>query len=226
MSNYVEVFAIVEGKTEKIFVQSVLAPYLAMNQIYMHATELSKPGQKGGAVTFSRVIRDVGRYLKQRSDTFVTTFFDYYGASDWPDLATAAGKQAPKDIAAVLNDAARREVIRHFSPYRAKSRFIPYMAVHEFEALLFSDSEILASQLHSKKSAIDAVLMKYGEPEAINNSLDTAPSKRLNTLVENGAFKKITTGIPIAERIGVDSMRAACPVFNAWVTAVEGISPL
>ena len=38
MSDYVEVIAIVEGKTEQIFVEKLLAPYLAVKNVYMTAT--------------------------------------------------------------------------------------------------------------------------------------------------------------------------------------------
>lgn len=54
MNNFIEVIVIVEGKTEQIFIETVLAPYLAPKNIFMTATQISKPGQKGGDVKFSR----------------------------------------------------------------------------------------------------------------------------------------------------------------------------
>ncbi len=113
MSNYIEVIVIVEGKTEQIFVESILAPYLGYNgheadlvlaqiclttnlkinligyvlfhikNIGMKATQVSKPGQKGGDVRFSRVKKDLRNHLKQRSDTYISTFVDYYGIKEW-----------------------------------------------------------------------------------------------------------------------------------------------
>ena len=47
MSDYIEVIAIVEGKTEQIFIESILAPYLGYKGIGIRATQVSKPGQKG-----------------------------------------------------------------------------------------------------------------------------------------------------------------------------------
>ena len=82
MSDYIEVIAIVEGKTEQVFVESVLQPYLAQQNIFISATQVSKPGQKGGDVRFSRVSRDIERHLKQRPDTYVTTLVDYYGIKE------------------------------------------------------------------------------------------------------------------------------------------------
>ena len=46
MSKYIEVIAIVEGKTEQVFIQRVLAPYLGYKNIGMRVAQVSKPGQK------------------------------------------------------------------------------------------------------------------------------------------------------------------------------------
>ena len=55
MSSYVEVVVIVEGLTEKIFINDVLPPYLAVKNIFMTPIIISKPGQKGGDVRFARI---------------------------------------------------------------------------------------------------------------------------------------------------------------------------
>ena len=92
--------------------------------------------------------------------------------------------------------------------------------IHEFEALLFSDSAILARRLGVDKKHVDKTLEKFsGKPEMINNSRDTAPSKRLQAWMP--AYKKTITGIPIAEEIGIDKMRLAAPLFDAWLKSLE-----
>jgi Domain of unknown function (DUF4276) len=68
MSNYINVVAIVEGKTEQIFIEQILKPYLAEKMIFMSATQVTKPGQKGGDVRFSRIKKDLELHLKQRQD--------------------------------------------------------------------------------------------------------------------------------------------------------------
>ena len=96
------------------------------------------------------------------------------------------------------------------------------MAVHEFETLLFSDSAILAQELGVERTVVDEVLNQFdGRPESINNSFETAPSKRLEGWKEN--YKKTVDGIAIAEKIGLQSMRAKCPLFNAWLSAIEAL---
>ena len=83
MSSYVEVMAIVEGRTEQIFIEQLLASYLGNKGISIRATQVSKPGQKGGDVTYERIERDVIKHLKQRQGTIVTTFIDYYRFRKW-----------------------------------------------------------------------------------------------------------------------------------------------
>jgi len=226
MSDYIEVMVIVEGKTEEIFIESIVIPYLAKKNIFMHATQISKPGQKGGDVRFSRAVRDLETHLKQRSDTYVTTFIDYYGTKEWPGYDDVRTVRIPSRIAKIINDATKAKVIESFAEQRAAERFIPFIAVHEFEALLFSNTEILSKQLGIKISQIEEVLTTCGEPEAINNSPQTAPSKRLDLWSKGGKFPKTTTGIAVAKEIGIKQIRQKCPVFNSWLEKLEKLKPL
>lgn len=52
MSN-VTIYAVVEGLTEKTFIDIILAPYLVAKNITIIATIIKKPGQRGGDVKFS-----------------------------------------------------------------------------------------------------------------------------------------------------------------------------
>lgn len=223
MSDFIEVIAIVEGKTEQIFIERILAPYLAERMIFITATQVSKPGQKGGDVRFNRVCRDIGLHLKQRADTYITTLVDFYGVTEWPGIDELANHLSPEQIAAHLNASARQQVNELYAEQRAIQRFIPYIAIHEFEALLFSDSDILAEELGVPADAIAKVIINCGGPETINNSPETAPSKRLNRWSADGKFAKTTQGIAIAQRIGITRMRAQCPLFDAWIAQFEAL---
>ena len=59
--------------------------------------------------------------------------------------------------------------------------------------------------------------------EVINNSPETAPSKRLDKWSKNGEFPKTTTGIAIARSIGIPQMREKCPLFNSWLERFESL---
>jgi hypothetical protein len=220
MNSVVEVIVIVEGKTEQTFVEKLLVPYLAGKGIILRATQVSKPGQRGGAIRFERVRRDIGNHLKQRRDTFVSTIVDYYGTTEWPGLDNIPANSTPEQIAEILNEAAKHEIIIAFPDRNPERRFIPYMAIHEFEALLFSDSAILADELGFSRALADNALTECGRPEAINNSRETAPSHRLDKW-SNGRYAKTTVGIGIAEKIGIEKMRGQCPLFDTWVKSLE-----
>ena len=85
MNRPVEVVALVEGPTEKIFIQDLLCPYLAQTEVYITPIILTKPGQKGGDVRFSRARNDIEHHLKQRRETWLTLLVDYFGIKgDWP----------------------------------------------------------------------------------------------------------------------------------------------
>ncbi len=223
MSKYINVIAIVEGKTEQIFIESILEQYLGPKNIGIHATQLSKPGQKGGDVRFSRFKRDLGAHLKQRPDTYITTFIDYYGTKEWPGLELVSPQALPAQIAKTINEATKTQVVSLFSEQQAERRFIPFVAVHEFEALLFSDAGTLARQLGIDESKVVTVLSECGSPEAINNNPLTAPSKRLDAWSANGKFLKTTMGVTIAKEIGIEKIRNECPLFNEWLKNFEAI---
>lgn len=98
--------------------------------------------------------------------------------------------------------------------------------MHEFEALLFSDIEQFQYVLDGWNAASRAALLdvsrQFATPEDINDSPQTAPSKRILNIFEPGTYSKTEHGPLIAEEIGVDQIRAKCPQFNGWVQHLQG----
>lgn len=222
MNEYVDIVVLVEGPTEQKFIKEILAPYLVRKSIFMTPIVISKSGQKGGDIRFERVKNDIGLHLKQRQDTFLTLFVDFYGTkADWPGLAEAKGQASAQKKAEFFNLATKEKIDDLYRNFQTDRRFIPYVSMHEFEALLFCQPEILAKQLSIKLSAIEKILTECGVPEEINDSYDTAPSRRLEKLYKG--FKKTTNGIMIAKEIGIDGMRQACSLFDAWLLTIENL---
>jgi hypothetical protein len=62
-------------------------------------------------------------------------------------------------------------------------RFIPYIQLHEFEGLLFTDINVFRKNFMSHefrdRSGFEGIFDQYANPEDINDSTTTAPSKRL-----------------------------------------------
>ena len=225
MSEAREAIVLVEGLTEKFFVEAMLVPVLAEKGTFLTPIVISKPGQKGGDVRFARVRNDIELHLKQRRDTFVTLFVDYYGLRpDWPGLDEAKATSTPKQKADAVNTATKEVVVQLYRASRAEARFIPFVAMHEFEALLFSEPQILADALGVKAPVIEKILLECKEPENINDSPKTAPSKRIQAL--SAGFIKTTTGIRIARDIGLARIRERCPLFDVWLHELEHLQEI
>jgi hypothetical protein len=220
--NNAEVMVLVEGQTEKNFIQSLLEPYFANQGIYLFPTLLSKPGQKGGNVCFSRAKIDIGNHLKQRANTYITLMVDYYGiGKDWPGFRESKRQATHYKKAEVMNRETAKQVQTLFPELNRGCRFIPYVSMHEIEALYFSDPVILAKEMNIDQTEIESILSECGEPEAINDNIETAPSKRLERLYSK--FKKTTTGTDIAKAISIPQMRKCCRLFNEWVSKIENL---
>ena len=68
-----------------------------------------------------------------------------------------------------------------------------------------------------------ALRAQFPTPEQINDNSDTAPSKRIAGVVLR--YNKRVHGPLLAEMIGMDTIRAECPRFNAWITRLEALNP-
>lgn len=218
--NNVEVYIVVEGQTEQIFVRDILAPEMAYKGIYLQPTQIGKPGQKGGDIRFERAQADIGKFLWQRPNTYITTMFDYYRLeSGWPGKERTLGKHTSVEKATRIEDATFTRIKELFPDHNVEGRFIPYIEMYEFEALLFSDASILAGRLNVKTSKIEDILKECREPEEIDDGPNTSPSKRLISI--DNSYRKSAMGKTISEAIGIQTIRQKCPHFNNWISKIE-----
>jgi hypothetical protein len=100
---------------------------------------------------------------------------------------------------------------------------MPYVQMHEFEALLFSSPAKLAESLGDEKlsSIFQTIRKEFSTPEEIDDNYDTCPSRRIEEVFQG--FKKTINGITAASRIGLEKMRQECPHFNEWITKLEDV---
>lgn len=99
------------------------------------------------------------------------------------------------------------------------SRFIPYIQMYEFEALLFSDPELMEDKLKAK--GFVAIRESFDSPEHINNSPQTAPSKRILKL--HPTYNKVLNGSILAQNITLDIIRKECLLFDAWLSKINNL---
>jgi hypothetical protein len=215
------VIAVVEGYTEEDFVREVLAPFLGSKNVYMTARLVGKPGHKGGDCRYDRAKRDVLALLRQEADTIVTTMFDFYALPDsWPGRAEAI--TAPfSQKAPLVETAVRKDVMDELGTSFDKRRFHPYIQMHEFEALLFSQPAVICAVLRSPKSEreVRSIRASFQTPEEINDNSATAPSMRLLGLFAD--YRKRLHGLIAAQRMGVGVMTKECPHFSQWVETLQ-----
>jgi len=220
---------IVEGQTEQAFVRDVLGPHLRGFGVQAWARLPGRVYRRGGVPAWEVVRGDVLRTLRERRGRYCTTMFDFYAMPlDWPGRRDASGRVASARgefvEAALLRDIAERAG----DDFNA-ALFIPYVQVHEFEAVVFSNVEVLSAtlspfcrtSLDKLAAAFDSMVAEAGEPEAIDDRPEHAPSKRI--LNEVPAYRKALHGPIIANRIGIPVIRGACRHFNAWLQRLESI---
>ena len=93
---------------------------------------------------------------------------------------------------------------------------IPYIQLHEFEALLFSSDVGFKKELSPKEAGkLSKIVEDYPNPEEINSSPEGAPSKRILAVVSY--YDKVFHGNLIAGAIGIKVILERCPRFRAWV---------
>lgn len=220
----IRIHVICEGQTEELFVNEVLSRAVAKKNIFLHPSLIGKPGHKGGNFKYERLLRDAKNRLLGDTEAYCTTFFDFYGLpEDFPGKAEAESEsdfsgKADRLLSILI------ERLRYDIGSEAVRRFIPYVQMYEFEGLLFSEPEKLASGLgrDDLTKSFSEIRGKFPTPEAINNSQMTAPSKRILRLMPN--YEKPINGSLAALEIGIEAMRRECSRFNQWVIKLEDLA--
>lgn len=215
-----------EGQTEERFVKEVLSPYLQQFNIYPKPILLltsKKKNARGGMLSYAQAKRDLTILQKQFRDNnsehhMFTTMFDYYALpDDFPGVEESIDIQNVRDRISFLED--------KFAEDMGSGTFIPYIQLHEFEALLFVD--IIKLQTEYPLSSERIRILKeetdiYGDPEMINNSPDTAPSKRIiSALAQDYHYNKVQSGAAITSAIGIENLLEKCQHFNEWINKIK-----
>lgn len=212
---------LVEGRTEETFVRDVLSPALFSAGIV--ATSRMPPTSKsgrGGGNSFLPWRRSALHWLLQDQTAYLTTMFDVYGLpADFPNLQDSM-KIADIYQRADFLEACFRDTITAAAP-NAQRRFVPYLQMHEFEGLLFTDlTEVEALEPdwsgYAQKCAAEAT--RFLTPEHVNDSVHTAPSKRLIKHFVLPRYRKPLHGALAAQAIGLARIRSKCKRFDTWLS--------
>ncbi len=219
---------IAEGQTEQSFVNKMLRSHLGNYQIFTDVrcvlTSKDKRAAKeyrGGITKYVRAKNDIQAWLKEDKDPKCrfTTMFDLYRLpDDFPGYSEAKRASDPYERVRILEDALREDINSH--------RFLPYIQLHEFEALILAEPQKLSLEYleHDKPISRLISMMKNKNPELINDGPQTAPSKRIEKEIPEYKKNKVNAGVAVVEGIGLPILRGKCTHFNSWLTRLEELA--
>lgn len=190
----------VEGATEERFLKILLAPYLFQKGIFITPVSIN------GNVSVNRIKHELEKLVY--CFDYVSTFYDFYGFKHKEEGETKISLESK------INRSIKDEL---------RGKLIPYIQMYEFEGLLFSSPEAIALVLQDDSLSAWArgILTDFNNnPETVNDSKETAPSKRLERASK---YRKITHGPNIAERIGLEKLRGMCSGFDDWIIKLEAL---
>ncbi len=228
----IEVIVVGEGLTEESLVRDLLALRLAHQEIFLSARLVrTSPVSRGGALSWDRVRRFLRNTLRERSTTYVTTFFDLYRLDTaFPGTADAGQITDPLARASHLERCFHDAVVAEAGC--RTERFLPHIQPHELEALVFTDVDALAEvepQWQSHLEPCRQARLTAPSPEHINDGEATHPSARLRVL--RPGYDKVLHGVALIERIGltrhpcrVRALRCLAEAFGGAPTAGRSLS--
>lgn len=215
----------VEGQTEAAFVTKVLAPHLANFNVVvgkprltgLHKRRRGRIPSGGMLNTFGHALADMQTWLTedQGDDARFSMMVDLFSLpNDFPGYATAMAINDPHAQVQALE--ASLDGVMH------DSRFISYLQLHEFEALVLVDPERISCLYEGcdrqlKKLAKECA--EFDTPEHINHGQHTHPKYRIKQAVPD--YHENVDGPELADDIGIETLRSTCKHFNDWLTVLE-----
>lgn len=212
---------VVEGQTEETFVRDVLSPELASHSVFAVAHQITTSRSRGrvhrgGLLQYTHLRLDLALWMKQdrNREARFTTMIDLYRMP--PEFP---GFEESKRIGDPLLRAGFLE--GRFASDIGDPRFVPYIQVHEFEALLFSDPAAFNVAFPDATTEVED-LKKVAEsalsPEHIDDGPFSSPAARIVRCLPG--FAKAVHGPLIAAHIGLSKLRRKCKHFNDWYSGI------
>lgn len=222
---------VVEGQTEEAFGNRVLTPHLSAHSVFPSfqlttgaKTSVSRT-RKGGWNSYAAVKSHLRRWMKNdhSEEVWFTTMLDLYALpTDFPGWDEAKAIVDPFVKVDFLENIFKEDL-----ESEGFSRFIPYLQLHEFEALLFTSPQHLDWEFLEHEKAIENLLKiasSFESPEHINCGADTAPSKRIIKEIPEYEYRKVSAGPLIANKIGMHNLKDGCKHFGDWINKLENLA--
>ena len=165
---------------------------------------------RGGIGNWAKVEDELRKLLTESPAwDVVTTFFDFYGfPKQIPGMAPCTSTDPYEQVA---------HMERAMAQAIGDPRFVPHLILHETEALVFAAAHHLGACLDRPQLAADLAKQLAdagGNPELVNDSLETAPSKRL--LKAFPGYNKVLHGPQAIQALGWAELRRQCRHLEEW----------
>lgn len=210
---------IAEGETEESFVNNILCPFFCSKGIYNSIQCFKTKHSHGGMSKYSYIKKDILNIIYEKN-VVVSMMIDFYRLpSDFPGFNDLKVTQTHQEQANLLETRIKKDL--EDSQNQLFDNFIPYIQLHEFEALVFasiSGIDSLFERSEMDYNGLMNVIQQYPNPEDINNHPDTAPSVRLKKLISG--YNKVLHGIDIINTVGMDELLEKCPRFKTWIESM------
>jgi hypothetical protein len=155
-------YVVAEGLAEIEFVREVLKPHLEAHYRCVLSVDASKPRPRFTYGSIKKFVQ--GRLGSRSSDVIVTTMIDLFKIpEDFPGLAEPEAELPPFERVTHLE--------RRFADDISDRRFIPYLQLHEFEALVLCALETLVDYHPDCREDIlnlRSSLTGFASPEHVN----------------------------------------------------------
>jgi hypothetical protein len=215
----------VEGQTEAAFAMGVLQGHLATFNVFLyrprftglHSRRRGRIPAGGLLNTFVHTLHDIRTWLKedQSPDARFSMMVDlYHLPHDFPGYDDGMAKPTGWEQAEALEQSLREEI--------GDPRFIAYLQVHEFEALVLTDPARIEGLYPARAAGLGALCEEcrtYQSPEQINHGHHSHPKARVRLRIPE--YDENVAGPLLAEEIGLVRLRTACPHFGQWLTSLE-----
>ena len=227
MKKFIRLNITAEGQTEERFVKDTLSAYLGNYNISTDVRPVRTSKDKfktyrGGLINYEKAKKDIQTWLKEDSnqETRFSTMFDLYALpNNFPGYKEAERITDPYKRVNFLEEKFKDDIKDY--------RFIPYIQLYEFEALVLAKPRNLEIEYfeHEKeiKELEKLLKSKNNNPELINDGKKTAPSKRLIKLIPEYKNNKVNVGASVANINGINFLKEQCPHFGEWIQKLKNL---
>lgn len=194
-----------------------MAAYFANRCVLIPNTVITKTDSKhgrtyiGGVTNYNQIGNTLLKTLSSSSknkDSYVTTMFGFYRLpTDVPGVADAEKVNDSYEKVELIESA-----ILKTENYNGNF-FFPYVELHEFEAMLFSDlTKLKETYFEYDLTDLGECVKVQSNPELINNGEETAPSKRIMKCIS--CYDKANVGVDVLGKIGIENTAEKCHHFS------------